>query len=282
MLIFGAGTDYSLLLVHRYREELEPGRRRRGALPAALREALPAIAASAGTVIAAMLVLLVADLQSTHWLGPDPGDRDRDDARRRLHPAAGAALAARRARLLAADRTLGHQSAPDLGVANAAGRWERVAGLVRRRSAAIVVTVIALLAVLSLGNLVHHGTIGFGQGETKPTNSSRGTEALERHFPAGLGSPLTAVVATEQLGAGDARHGTICSPSSWRCRSRPPAKSSKAVVVLVLAATPTRATPPTRSTTSANGCTRSTPAACSAASRQRTSTSSRPTPATRS
>ncbi len=51
-----------------------------------------------------------------------------------------------------------------------------------------------LLAVLALGNLTTHGTIGFGQGETKPTNSSRGTEALERHFPAGLGSPLTAVV----------------------------------------------------------------------------------------
>jgi putative drug exporter of the RND superfamily len=72
-----------------------------------------------------------------------------------------------------------------------------VAGLVRRRSGAIVVTVLALLAVLCLGNLTNHDTLGFGQGVTKPTNSSEGNEALERHFPPGLGSPLTAVVEAD-------------------------------------------------------------------------------------
>ncbi|HTT96401.1 MAG TPA: MMPL family transporter, partial [Solirubrobacterales bacterium] len=70
VLIFGAGTDYSLLLVHRYREEIHAGTPPARALPLAVAETMPAIAASAGTVIAAMLVLLVADLQSTHWLGP--------------------------------------------------------------------------------------------------------------------------------------------------------------------------------------------------------------------
>ena len=70
VLVFGAGTDYSLLLVHRYREELGRGRPAARALPAALAESAPAIAASGATVIAAMLVLLVADLESTHWLGP--------------------------------------------------------------------------------------------------------------------------------------------------------------------------------------------------------------------
>ena len=70
VLIFGAGTDYSLLLVHRYREELGNGVPADAALDLATRETRPAIAASGGTVIAAMLVLLVADLESTHWLGP--------------------------------------------------------------------------------------------------------------------------------------------------------------------------------------------------------------------
>ncbi|HET7508794.1 MAG TPA: MMPL family transporter, partial [Solirubrobacterales bacterium] len=70
VLIFGAGTDYSLLLVHRYREELGNGAPAEKALPAAVRESRPALLASGGTVIAAMLVLLVADLESTHWLGP--------------------------------------------------------------------------------------------------------------------------------------------------------------------------------------------------------------------
>ena len=70
VLIFGAGTDYSLLLVHRYREELGPGGDVAPALSRALRASGPAIAASGGTVMAAMLVLLLADLEATHWLGP--------------------------------------------------------------------------------------------------------------------------------------------------------------------------------------------------------------------
>jgi len=74
-----------------------------------------------------------------------------------------------------------------------------VAGVVRRRSLGIIVAVFALLAVLCLGNLTHHDTLGFGQGVTKPTDSSEGTEALERHFPAGLGSPLTAVVKAAEV-----------------------------------------------------------------------------------
>jgi len=77
------------------------------------------------------------------------------------------------------------------------GIWARAADLVRRRSGRLIALVLALLAVLALGNLTSHESLGFGQGVTKPTNSSRGTEALERHFPAGLGSPLTAVMKTE-------------------------------------------------------------------------------------
>ena len=70
VLIFGAGTDYSLLLIHRYREELARGDDPLTALRVALAESVRPIAASAATVIAAMLVLLLADLESTHWLGP--------------------------------------------------------------------------------------------------------------------------------------------------------------------------------------------------------------------
>jgi RND superfamily putative drug exporter len=206
VLVFGAGTDYSLLLVHRYREELQAGAPPGRALPTALAETMPAIAASGGTVIAAMLVLLVADLQSTHWLGPilAIGIATMLLAAFTLLPALLALLG---------ERAFWRPGAANGAVAQARGskstsavqkeprdRWTRVAALVRRRSRPIVFVVSAGLVVLALGNLSHHGTIGFGQGETRPTNSSRGTAVLNQHFPPGLGSPLTAVVAAEDLG----------------------------------------------------------------------------------
>ncbi|HEX5608825.1 MAG TPA: MMPL family transporter [Solirubrobacterales bacterium] len=217
VLIFGAGTDYSLLLVHRYREELGNGRAPAAALPAALAETAPAIAASGGTVIAAMLVLLVAELESTHWLGPilAIGIATMLVAAFTLLPALLAALGdrafwpARPAR--GSFSSPGVQKEPRNSTPSSRGSfrthgvqkeprdvWERVAGLVRRRSRGIIGAVLVLLAVLALGNFTDHGTLGFGQGETRATNSSRGTEALEAHFPPGIGSPLTAVVEVEE------------------------------------------------------------------------------------
>ena len=203
VLVFGAGTDYSLLLVHRYREELARGGAPAQALPAAMRESRPALGASAGTVIAAMLVLLVADLESTRWLGPilAIGIAVMLAAAFTLLPALLAILDGRafwspwghrqsRGSFVLPERTKEPRDA-----------WERVAGLVRRRSAAIVVCVLVLLAVLCLGNLTNHNTLGFGQGVTKATDSSEGNEVLERHFPAGLGSPLTAVVNADAVPA---------------------------------------------------------------------------------
>jgi RND superfamily putative drug exporter len=203
VLIFGAGTDYSLLLVHRYREELQGGRPAHQALPTALAETMPAIAASGGTVIAAMLVLLVADLQSTHWLGPilAIGIAVMLAAAFTLLPALLSLLGERV--FWPATRSAGQVrgSEPTHFVEKEPrNRWGRVADLVRRRSRAIVFLVFGLLIVLALGNLTHHGTIGFGQGETRPTNSSRGTAVLGEHFPPGIGSPLTAVVKAGDLG----------------------------------------------------------------------------------
>ncbi|MBK5219706.1 MAG: MMPL family transporter [Thermoleophilia bacterium] len=190
VLIFGAGTDYSLLLVHRYREELDAGKPAAEALPTALAESAPTLAASAGTVIAAMLVLLVADLQSTHWLGPilAIGIATMLLASFTLLPALLALLGPRAFWPRAAGGNRDPHSA-----------WPRVAALIRRRSRAIVLLVTGVLLVLALGNLSQHGTIGFGQGETKPTNSSEGTDVLNEHFPPGLSSPLTAVVGEAKV-----------------------------------------------------------------------------------
>jgi RND superfamily putative drug exporter len=228
VLVFGAGTDYSLLLVHRYREEMQRGRPAAEALPLALRESVPAIAASGGTVIAAMLVLLVADLQSTHWLGPI------------LAIGIAVMVASAFTLLPALLAVLGERAFwPAEGAVRRAGRsrWEGIAALVERRSRPIIGLVIVGLLVLATGNLSHHGTIGFGQGETRPTNSSEGTKVLNEHFPPGLGSPLTAVVP-----AGEAARVTAGMKALASVRLAlpvPPGKGlASAVVVVVLAGNP--------------------------------------------
>jgi RND superfamily putative drug exporter len=192
VLIFGAGTDYSLLLIHRYREEIGNGGEPLAALRAALAESVRPIAASAATVIAAMLVLLLAELESTHWLGPV------------LAIGIAVMLAAALTLLPALLSILGSRAFwPARGSAGQrpSRRWAQIAGLVRRRPRAIVASVFAALALLALGNLVHHGTIGFGEGETRSTESGRGNEVLDEHFPPGIGSPLTAVLGIGEVEA---------------------------------------------------------------------------------
>ena len=70
VLVVGAGTDYALLLIARYREELRRHEDRHEAMAFALHRAAPAIFASAGTVIVGMLCLLLAEMNSTAGLGP--------------------------------------------------------------------------------------------------------------------------------------------------------------------------------------------------------------------
>jgi putative drug exporter of the RND superfamily len=185
VLIFGAGTDYSLLLVHRYREALGAGAPALEALRQGTQASAPAIAASGSTVIAAMLVLMVANLESTRWLGPvlAIGIAVMLIASFTLMPALLSALGPR----VFWPRTL-PRSAEQHAV------WTRVSDLVRRRAGLLATVIIGGLALLACGNLVSHGTIGVGQGQIGVTNYSAGTKVLNRHFPAGLSAPLIVLV----------------------------------------------------------------------------------------
>ena len=129
-------------------------------------------------MIAALLVLMLADLESTAALGP--------------------VLAIGIAVMLLASFTLLPAVLALLGPrafwpgrAEPAGtrRWERVAGLVERRSGRLIAGIAVFLAVAALGNLVHTGSIGFGQGFTRPTDATEGTAILDAKFPPGLSSP---------------------------------------------------------------------------------------------
>lgn len=70
VLVLGAASDYALLLTHRYREELRQHAATEDAMAAALRRTVPTLAASAATVICAMICLLAAQSASLHGLGP--------------------------------------------------------------------------------------------------------------------------------------------------------------------------------------------------------------------
>ena len=88
VLVFGASTDYALLIVARYREELRRHDRRHPAMAEALRRAGPAIIASGSTVIVALLTLTAAELNSTREPGAGAGHRRRGRHVRHAHPAA--------------------------------------------------------------------------------------------------------------------------------------------------------------------------------------------------
>jgi RND superfamily putative drug exporter len=70
VLVFGAASDYALLLIHRYREELRDHAAAEEAMAVALRRTLPTLVASAATVACAMLCLLAAQSAALHGLGP--------------------------------------------------------------------------------------------------------------------------------------------------------------------------------------------------------------------
>ncbi len=70
ILVLGAGTDYALLIVARYREELHYTEDRHLAMQEAMRSAGPAVFASAATVIAALLCLSIAKVNGTSGMGP--------------------------------------------------------------------------------------------------------------------------------------------------------------------------------------------------------------------
>jgi putative drug exporter of the RND superfamily len=187
VLVFGAGTDYALLLISRYREELRRTPDRREAMANALRGAGPAVLASAGTVILALLTLLAAVLTSNRTLG--------------ISAALGVAVAlvfglvVLPAALVSLPRAVFWPLIPKVGSDDRShhGIWGRVAGLVGRRPAAVLVVSFLVLAGLSAGLF----TTQFGLSQTEQfrtqVESVTAQETLAKHFPAGSSQPVTVI-----------------------------------------------------------------------------------------
>ncbi|WP_237467130.1 MMPL family transporter [Leucobacter chromiireducens] len=199
ILVIGAATDYSLLYVSRYREELRVQRDRGDATRAALRGSLEPILASGGTVIAGLLCLLLSDLKSNSSLGPI--------AAIGIVFAMLAALTLLPAILFAFGRAAFWPKRPrfepevvaaEHGVHG--GVWAKLAGWIKRRHRPIwIVTALALaVGVFGASQLdatgVPQSDLVLGASEARD-----GQQALGEHFPGGSGSPVTVIVSEEQL-----------------------------------------------------------------------------------
>jgi putative drug exporter of the RND superfamily len=220
VLVLGASTDYALLLVARYREELRRHEDRHEAMAIAMRRAGPAIIASGLTVIAGMLCLLAADSADISGLGPVAA----------IGIAVGllAMVTLLPALLVITGRWVFWPYKPRYGSADPTSRgpWARIGQRIAARPRSIWILTALILAVFSLG------LIGFRFGTLTQAQSYRGTpsavageKVLAEHFPAGSGqpvqvygkataaAPLRAALASTQAG-----YATRCT----RCPARTP------------------------------------------------------------
>lgn len=199
ILVIGAATDYALLLVSRYREALRTEINHLTALWKAWKGVLEPIAASAGTVVAGLLCLLLSDLNSNKALGPVAavGIVCAVLAALTLLPAL-LALIGRPAFFPAIPKAV---SPERRDAQTSKGIWARIARLVQRRprlvwmSSAAVLIVLAIAAPRLDANGVEQSEILLGESE-----ALIGQAVLEQYFPAGSGSPMivvTPVAATD-------------------------------------------------------------------------------------
>ena len=192
VLVVGAGTDYALLLVARYREELRRHEDRHEAMSFALHRASPAILASAATVAVGMLCLTLAKMNSTAGLGPvlAIGVTVTLLVMLTLLPAL----------LVIFGRWIFWPRRPGYGSdePTASGLWARVGNriAVRPRAVWVGTTVVLLLACLGLFKL-DTGGLSSTEQYTKEFDSIKGEKLLEAHGMVDTSNPVLIVSKAE-------------------------------------------------------------------------------------
>jgi RND superfamily putative drug exporter len=188
VLVLGASTDYALLLISRFKEELHREDAWTAAMGTALRGSTPAIVASGATVILGLLCLLLSDLNSNKSLGPVG--------------AIGIACSVLAmtvflpALLMVAGRYWFFPFVPrhDDVVKEGRGLWGGVARLVGRRARLVwVVTALALAGAALFTTQLEADGLQASEQFTTEVDSVEGQEVLARHFPAGTGVPVAVI-----------------------------------------------------------------------------------------
>jgi RND superfamily putative drug exporter len=197
VLVLGTGTDYALLLVARYREELRRHPNKHDAMAQALRTAGPAIVASGCTVIAALLCLSIAEVDGTAGLGPIGALG--------VFVAMTTMLTLLPALLVVCGRWVfwhpkifgGHNGIPRFGEGGRTeeqGVWRRVGDRVARRPRRVWVVTALVLAAMFAGMATLDTGLTQTEAFREEVESIQGQEILARSFPAGANAPTDVVL----------------------------------------------------------------------------------------
>jgi len=195
VLVFGAGTNYALLLISRYREELRREPEHRSALRTAVRFAGPAIVASNATVVLALLSLLLASSPTTRSLG--------------VQAAAGLVVAAVFVLLVLPPLLalfgpkLFWPFIPRVSTEEitTSGAWHRVADWVSGHAGRVTVASILVLGVLATGLVGIPVGLSLIDQFRVQADSVTGFKTLAAHFPGGLTDPTRVIARTAETDA---------------------------------------------------------------------------------
>ena len=188
VLVLGASTDYALLLISRFKEELHREDSWAVAMKDALRGAFPPVVASGATVILGLLCLLLSDLNSNKSLGPVGAIG--------IACAVVSMLVFLPALLMVFGRYWFFPFVPrhDDVVDHERGIWGRVASLVGRRSRAVwVATALVLAAAALFTTQLDAKGLTTAESFTTEVDSVQGQEVLAQHYPAGSGVPVSVI-----------------------------------------------------------------------------------------
>ncbi|MGW1884905.1 MMPL family transporter [Streptomyces sp. NPDC001970] len=209
VLVFGAGTDYALLLVARYREELRRVPQPYDAMHAALRGCGPAVLASSGTVAAGLLCLLAADLNSARGLGPVGAVG--------VVCALAAMLTLLPALLVLLGRRVFWPLVPRYGSEAEQRRslFAAMGGSAARRPVAVLASGTVLLGALALGAFQLPGTLKNEDSFTERPESVSAMRALAAAYPDRSSQPISVITpagtADQALAAARATDGVAAA-----------------------------------------------------------------------
>jgi RND superfamily putative drug exporter len=185
VMLYGAGTDYCLFLLSRYREELAAGYEKREALSRSLGAVGGALAASAGTVICGLGLMGLAEFAKVRCGGPA------------IALSLAVALLASLTLAPALLRLLGKAAFWPVGLPRSGSgspRWNWLSHKVVSRPIAVWLTAILVLLPLAFLGLSVKANYR-ATGELAPASSSvQGLAAVQRHFTAGEVGPVTVLL----------------------------------------------------------------------------------------